>query len=122
MEDKKTIGITDRRAAVLDAMVEAGRFADAIEAARFAMGLAIRAGIGVGLANPGVEGAGTKWNVGSFDPNNDLQTLLLALYPDTETPYRLLEFLIDEGLGLVAAHVERGGVFDVTEMIETTDP
>lgn len=121
MEDKKTIGITDRRAPVLDAMVEAGRFADAMEASRFAMGLAIRAGVGVGLANPGVEGAGTKWNVGSFDPNNDLQTLLMALYPEVETPYRLLEFLIDEGLGLVSSHVDQAGVFDVSELIESAD-
>jgi hypothetical protein len=117
MDDKKTIGVTDRGAPVLDTMVRDGRFGDAIDAAKFAMGVAIRGGIGQGVANPSVEGSGTKWNVGSFDPSNDLQTLLVALYPEVQTPYRLLEYLIDEGLRLVAEHIEESGAFDVTEML-----
>lgn len=116
-EDKKTIVVTDRSAPVLDTLVEGGRFSDAIDAAKFAMGLAIRAGAGEGVPNPSVEGAGTKWNVGSFDPNNDLQTLLVALYPSVETPYRLLEYLIDEGLKLVATHIAESGMIDVSELI-----
>jgi hypothetical protein len=117
MEDKKTIGVTERAAPVLDTLVEDGHFGDAIDAAKFAMALAIRDGVGLGTPNPMVEGAGTKWNVGSFDPDNDLQTLLVSLHPDVETPYRLLEFLIDEGLKLVAAHIEESGTLDVSELV-----
>jgi hypothetical protein len=117
MEDKKTIGVTDRGAPVLDTLVEGGRFADAIDAAKFAMALAIRAGAAEGVPNPSVEGAGTKWNVGSFDPNNDLQTLLVAFYPGVETPYRLLEYLIDEGLKLIARHIAEWGMIEVSELI-----
>lgn len=117
-EDKKTIGVSDRGGPVLDTLVEGGRFADAIDAAKFAMGLAIRARVGEGVPAPTVEGAGTKWNVGSFDPNNDLQTLLVALYPGVETPYRLLEYLIDEGLKLVAAHIAESGMIDVSDLID----
>jgi hypothetical protein len=117
MEDKKTIGITDHGELTLGSMVETGHFIDAIDAAKFAMGLAVRSGKGERVSNPTVEGAGTKWNVGSFDPDNDLQTLLSALYPSVEAPYRLLEYLIDEGLRLVAAQ----GVFDVVELIGTQD-
>jgi hypothetical protein len=83
------------------------------------MALAINEGVGLSLSNPSVEGASTKWNVGSFDPNNDLQTLLTALYPEVTTPYRLLEYLIDEGLRLVESHIEQTGVFDVTDLLHS---
>ncbi len=111
-EDKRTIGVTEAAAV----MVEQGHFSDAIDAAKFAMALAINS---LGHAEDlTVEGTTTKWNVGSFDPDSQLRSLLDALYPDVDQPYRLLEFLIDDGLHRVSEHMESVGELDVIALLD----
>ncbi len=41
-------------------------------------------------------------NGSSFDPDSQLRSLLDALYLDVDQPYRLLEFLIDDGFHRVS--------------------
>ena len=115
-EDKKTIGVTEAADRVLAAMVEQGHFTDAIDAAKFAMAIAINSGAGEGKQDLTVEGATTKWNVGSFD--SQLRSLIMALHPDTTEPYRLLEFLIDDGLHRVGEHIESVGELDVIALLD----
>jgi hypothetical protein len=112
VDDKKTIGVADNRAPTLDRMVASGRFEDAIQAATFAMAIAIDAGGEVGTVIPAVEGSSTKWNVGSFDNDRMIETLLRSLFPDVSVPYRLLEYLIDEGLRIVGEYIQRSQDFD----------
>jgi len=112
MADKNTIGVTAKNAVVLDDLVHDAKFADQMQAARFAMSVAIEAGVQPGT----VEGATTKWNVGSFDQDGELAILLRALYP-SEMPYRLLEYLIDAGLSLLADERWRQGYIDPVERL-----
>lgn len=98
--DKKTIGITGSNLAALQRLVESGRFASELDAARFALAHAIDSGAKEGR----VEGADTKWNVGSVDPDGHLRSLLNALYPSAGAPYRLMEFLMNEGLSDLAGN------------------
>ena len=65
-----------------------------------------------------VEGTTTKWNVGSFDPDSQLRSLIDALYLDVDQPYRLLEFLIDDGLHRVGEHMESVGELDVIALLD----
>jgi hypothetical protein len=95
--DKKTIGVTAGNERTLSALAAAGRFNTDIEAAKFAMAYAIDQGVGRGTT----EGAGTKWNVGSFDNDGALKAIVETLYPDETNAYRLIEYLIDEGLRLL---------------------
>jgi hypothetical protein len=95
--DKKTIGVTADNERILSALATAGRFNTDIEAAKFAMAHSIHQGMGRGTT----EGAGTKWNVGSFDNDGSLKAIVEALYPDVTNPYRLIEYLINEGLRLL---------------------
>jgi len=76
-------------------------FKDQIDAAKFAMSLAINSGIGDGPA----EGADTTWNIGSFDPNGELRTLIPLLFPNIDTPYRLIEYLINAGLKIIGTQL-----------------
>ena len=92
--DKKTIGIVKESAAALASLANAGHFESELDAAKFAMALAIRQNVPAGST----EGADTKWNVGSVDPDGSVRMLVEALYPGTEEPYRLIEHLINEGL------------------------
>jgi len=95
--DKKTIGVTSENKAVLARMVEAGRFASELDAAKFAMAYAINQETPAG----GTDGAPTKWNVGSVDPDGSLRSLIEALFPTASEPYRLVEYLMNEGLRLL---------------------
>ena len=115
-EDKRTIGVTEAADGVLAVMVEQGHFSDAIDAAKFAMALAISSQANAGDLT--VDGTTTKWNVGSFDPDSQLHSLLDALYPDVDHPYRLLEFLIDDGLHRVSEHMESIGELDVIALLD----
>jgi hypothetical protein len=45
--------------------------------------------------------ANTKWNIGTVDAAGSLKALVEALYPDVTEPYRLIEYLINEGLRLL---------------------
>ena len=117
-EDKRTIGVTETADGVLAVMVEQGHFSDGIDAAKFAMALAINAGANANERDLTVEGTTTKWNVGSFDPDSQLRSLIDALYPDVDQPYRLLEFLIDDGLHRVSEHMESVGELDVIALLD----
>lgn len=92
--DKKTVGITSGNIAALQRLVDAGHFGSELDAAKFAMAHAIKGDVPVGR----VDGADTKWNVGSVDPDGNLRFLLVALYPETDEPYRLMEYLMNKGL------------------------
>src|SRR5882724_8185994 len=98
--DKNTIGVTQENREFLDEVISRGFFNDQIDAAKLGLSIAIRQGLPSGEAS----GVDTKWNVGSFDKDGHLRTLLGALYPDVATPYRLAEHLINQGLGLLKAH------------------
>lgn len=97
--DKRTIGVTGENEPVLSALVEEGLFASELEAAKFAMAHAIASGATAGTT----EGTGTKWNIGTVDPDGSLKGVLEALFPDQAQPYRLVEHFMNEGLRLFDA-------------------
>lgn len=124
-EDKTTIGVTEAADRVLARMVEKGHFKNGIDAAKFAMAVAINAGARKDDENLTLEGANTKWNVGSFDTDGQLHSLIAALHPDVDQPYRMLESLIDDGIRHVGEHMaSNGDALDVIALLDAagTDP
>ena len=109
--DKKTIGITKANANTLAQLVAAGRFGSELDAAKFALAYAIKSGVQNGSA----EGAETKWNVGSMDPDGSMRSLLEALFPEVSEPYRLAEHLINEGIKMLVTKV--GGATDLYDTL-----
>lgn len=95
--DKRTIGITRANEHSLAALVAAGAFGSELDAAKFAMAHAIERGTEVGT----VEGTNTKWNIGTVDPDANLKALIESFYGAVAEPYRLIEYLINEGLRLL---------------------
>ena len=83
---------------MLQRLVIDGQFRSELDAARFAMAHAINKGISPGR----IDSADTKWNVGSVDVDGKLRSLLKALYPDVEEPFRLMEYLMNKGLSELA--------------------
>jgi len=95
--DKRTIGITRANEHSLAALVTAGAFGTELDAAKFAMAHAIEQGADIGT----VEGTSTKWNIGTVDPDASLKALIESLFGVVAEPYRLMEYLINEGLRLL---------------------
>lgn len=95
--DKRTIGVTSANERILAELVAAGHFGSELEAAKFAMAFATSQDSPMGTA----EGANTKWNVGTVDPDGSLKAVIEALYPSVVDPYRLVEHLMNQGLKLL---------------------
>ena len=53
-------------------------------------------------------GTDTRWAAGNFDRTGEIRALLAALYPTCQTPIRLMEHLVIEGLILVVNRVRTG--------------
>ena len=112
-EDKKTIGLTDANKAIMDRVVEKARFKRDMDAAKFAFAFAVHRG-----CEPAqIEGAGTIWNVGSFDDGGDLRALIQNLFPNVDTPYRALESLMNAGFGLLAEEMKANPDLRIEELL-----
>lgn len=102
--DKKTIGLTAKNRVVVEALVEQKLFKDQIDAAKFAMSLAIQSG-----AQPGsVAEAETIWNVGSFDADGQIKNLIPSLFPGIDSPYRAVEYFVNIGVQIIGSQIEEG--------------
>ena len=112
-EDKKTIGLTTENRSVMDRIMDKGFFRDQKDAAMFAMAYAIEQGIRAGNS----EGANTIWNVGSLDPDGEIRVLISNLFPDTSTPYRLLEFFVNAGLAQIGVRMDKEPGIDITDFL-----
>jgi hypothetical protein len=112
-EDKKTIGLTDANKIIMDQVVEKAGFKRDMDAAKFAFALAVHRD-----SEPvAVEGAGTIWNVGSFDEGGDLKALMQNLFPKAEAPYRALESLMNTGFTLLAAELKAKPGLRIEELL-----
>jgi len=113
-EDKKTIGLTDANKKVMDHLVENAGFKRDMDAAKFAFSYAVTHG-----KEPGpVEGAGTIWNVGSFDEGGELKALIQNLFPNADAPYRALESLMNAGFGLLSTEMKANPGLRIEDLIQ----
>lgn len=114
-EDRKQIGLTDHgRETVTRLTEQLGWFAEAQDVGRFALAYAIRAGIEASQTAGPVE---TRWSPDLFDPSGEIRAVLRAIYPDVAMPIRLMEYLIDEGLLLIATKINEGE-FNPPELLD----
>ena len=104
--DRESIGLTQETQAILAEIEAQGWFLEGQDVARFCLAYAIRARTGEG-ATPGTE---TRWAAGNFDKTGEIRALLAALYPGCETPVRLMEHLVNEGLRLIGTRIRSEGV------------
>ncbi|OWV64184.1 hypothetical protein ATY76_22310 [Rhizobium sp. R339] len=98
--DKRTIGITSANEKNLAALVLAGNFGSELDAAKFALAYAIQNDVSAGTA----EGTNTKWNIGTVDGDGSLKSVVEAVFDGVTEPYRLIEYLINEGLSRLGSN------------------
>jgi len=105
MPDKTTIGISPENDLVLQKIMEKGFFLQEMDAAKFAMSLAILKGETKKIS----ESYNTKWNVGTFDTDDKLKKLFFVLYPKCDEPYKKSEMLANNGLKIIGQHMDDNG-------------
>lgn len=115
--DKKTIGLAPPTREIMNQVMEAGIFRDQMDAAKFAMALAINANV----TDEQIEGRGTVWNVGSFDSDGELKNLIIALFPNVETPYRQIELLFNKGLEIIGNHLAENRELDIVQLMKESN-
>lgn len=99
--DRETIGLTPETQAILSLIEERGWFLDGQDIARFCLAYAIRAKVPDGTTS----GTETRWAAGNFDKTGEIRAVLAALYPNCETPIRLMEHLVNQGLQMLATRL-----------------
>lgn len=102
--DRESIGLSSTAVEALELIEEQGWFNDGQDAARFALAYAIRNGAGVGS----MKDTETRWAAGNFDKTGEIRALLAGIYPDSHTPVRQMEYLVNEGLRLIADRMRDG--------------
>ncbi len=102
--DRESVGLTPEGQAILSQLEDLDWFSDGQDIARFCMAYAIRAGVPEGITS----GTETRWAAGNFDKTGEIRSLLGALYPACDTPIRLMEHLVNEGLKLVVERLRDG--------------
>lgn len=113
MKDRVDIGLTPQARECLRLIEEYGWFADGQDIARFCLAYAVRKGVNAGDTT-GVE---TQWSSGNFDPAGEIRSVLAALYPESKTPVRLIQHLVNQGLVMMGksfteSHVSIDDLFD----------
>ncbi|WP_436528653.1 hypothetical protein [Actinoplanes sp. HUAS TT8] len=97
--DRESIGLTSQSQVYLTEIEDRGWFLEGQDIARFSLAYAVRSKVSEGSTS----GTETRWAAGNFDKTGEIRALLSALYPDCQTPVRLMEHLVNEGLRMVAA-------------------
>jgi hypothetical protein len=110
-DDRTTIGLTSNNKDVIQEIMP--YFNEQLDAAKFAMALSIKEG----HEPDRTTGTETVWNTGSFDPDGELRDLLTALYPETERPYLAIEYFVNQGLDMLADHLENNKELDIPELV-----
>jgi len=101
--DIDTIGINVDSLPKFNVLDEKNWWDDKSDIAKFCLAYAVRAEVVTGASSTAT--SPTKWAVGNFDKDGEIRGVLRVIYPDSDTPGRLMEHLINEGLTLVHARV-----------------
>lgn len=114
MQDKQSIGATPQHKEFMEVLVkDLGMFALNVDAAKFAMALAIRRG----CTPEEAKGAVTAWSVSTFDPDQTIKGLISALYPEVTTPYHFVEALVMAGLDMMHLEFQKTSDLDLSTLL-----
>mgnify|MGYP000160830957 CR=1 FL=1 len=107
-KDKDTIALTEKNQLVLAEIMALGWFPEKMDVARFCLAYAVRAKVAEGASRS--ETAETRWAAAMFDKSGEIRALLGALYPNCQTPVRLMEHLVNEGFRMIATRIKTDGL------------
>jgi hypothetical protein len=104
--DRLTVGLASDTQEILARVMDLGWFQDAQDVARLAFAVAIRAKVPAGNSSD----TDTRWAAGNFDLSGELRAVIAALFPACQTPVRLMEHFVNEGLRLIGLKLANPGL------------
>lgn len=117
-EDKVNIGLSIETSKIADKLEETGYFDDKLTIAKFALAYAIKNDLDDNLSDYKIgDAGGTKWNIGSVDNDQYLRDLIVSLYPESETPYRFIEALMNKGLISIGDIITNEGLNKISKFM-----
>lgn len=118
-EDMKNIRLSSKANEIAEKIRDTGCFEDVLTVARFGLSYAIKNHFDD--INPETyrmpDSSGSNYNIGSLDSDGQLRSLLMALYPDTKTPYLYAQHLITYGLLKLGERIETEGLNTISQLI-----
>lgn len=117
-DDKINIGLTSEADRIVDKLEGLGYFEDRLSIAKFALAYAVKNNLNTNISSFKIgEIDGTKWNVGSVDNDQYLRELIVSLFPESETPYRDIEVLMNIGLVSLGKVIEKDGLSKISNFM-----
>lgn len=120
MKDVVNIRLSKGATETAQKLVDTGKFADMITAAKFALGYAIKNYFDefdpATYTMPDSDGA--NYNIGTVDNDGKLVALITALYPDTNTPFLYIRALMVFGLSKVQEKINNEGMPMISSLCE----
>lgn len=122
MKDLSTIRISLEAENIIEAMKEKFYFQNSVDAMRFALAYALkedRNEIDFETLDKTYDSLGTNLNIGTFDTENRLiQQVILALYPNCETPYRYARVAINYGALKIGKKMKESDSFKISDLLQ----
>lgn len=116
--DKINIGLTVSANKVAERLMESGLFKDKMTVAKFGLAYAVKNALDTNIEEIDLgEGRGASWNIGSFDGDKYLHTLMKVMYSDSDTPYRQLETLMNMGLIAIGKVIEGDSLSEISALM-----
>jgi hypothetical protein len=117
-DDKVNIGLSIDADRIVDKLEGLGYFEDRLSIAKFALAYAVKNNLDANMAAFKIgETSGTKWNIGSVDNDQYLRELIVSLFPESETPYRDIEVLMNIGLISLGDAIEKNGLSKISNFM-----
>ena len=117
MPDKTQFGPNEKSLKVLKNLMDQDLFRQEMDASKFAMSVAIKAGIEPDIEKSGGE---TKWNIGGFDKDNRIRDIIQTFYPEVEEPVRVIEYFINRGFEIIDENIGLSTSVDAMDLINIT--
>mgnify|MGYP003391329610 CR=1 FL=1 len=119
-DDLKNIRLAANASSVADSILESGIFEDKIAVAKFALAYAIKNffnEIDPEYLDHIYDSNGSNYNIGSIDEDQFLSQMILAIYPQTTTPYRYVRVLMDFGLDKLGDKLREGTLYPISKIM-----
>lgn len=116
-ESARTVGLTKTGRGRIQRLKENGHFAEQVDAYRFALALALAAGVN---PEPASGERVTMFNVGTLDPDGRIAIAVTSLADsDGEDPYRVAERLAEWGVAELERRVDAEGTVPAADLLKS---
>ena len=122
-ENTKTIAISTRATEIVESLIDRGYFKDGLSAMKFGMAYALKKHRNE-LSDQYLkelistyDSKGSSYNTGTVDPDKCIERIIVAFYPECDSPYAYARALICFGLNKIDDQLQSGRITHISELM-----